>query len=105
MKSGHYSWWPYVREIVRSYGGGGNGPLSGAALADYEAVARAVADTERLSDGQDRLRLIRLVYWDRTQSLDGVAMEVPCGRATAFRWQRQFFETVARHRGLLDLKR
>lgn len=105
MKYKRYAWWPYVKEIIRNYDLNRSRTLSGVSLADYEAVDRSIADMEMFPDGDKRMMLIRLLYWDKTHTLEGATVEIPCGRATAVRWQRQFFEAVARHRGLLDPKR
>lgn len=69
---------------------------------EYEAVARAIAMTERYSNGRDRLELIRLVLWDRSHTLEGAALYIPCGIATAKRWHGEFIRLVASCFGLMD---
>lgn len=104
MKKNRYSWWPYIREIVRLYPERRKIPLTGVAFREYMDVKRAIEATEAMPVGDVRLRLIKLLHWDKpfTLTLEGVAQKIPCGRATASRWQRQFFEEVARNRGLID---
>lgn len=102
MRIRTYSWWRNVKEAVQKYPSRRGVGLQGVALAEREAVARAIEDTERMADGANRLELIKLLHWDRTRTLDGAAGQIPCHRATAARWQREFFEQVARNRGLLD---
>lgn len=100
----HYDWWSLVRSRVRKY------PypeiclsnLSDVDLAWGGAIGRAVSDTLLMPDGKNRMKVIRMVHWERTHTLDGAAKEIPCDRSTAARWQRKFFEDVARNRGLLD---
>lgn len=98
----HYSWWRYIKEIIWLYPERMSKPLPGVACLERDAVTSAIASTEHLKNGVDRMKIIKMVHWDRTHTLEGAAMEIPCDRATAARWQRKFFEDVARNRGLLD---
>lgn len=98
----HYSWWGYIKEIIREYPEAFALPASGVAAREVDAVSNAVYATERMDCGEARLKVIRMVHWDRTHTLAGAALEIPCSERTAARWQRNFFEEVARNRGLLD---
>lgn len=98
----HYPWWSYIKEVIRHYPSQRNADLHGVDKLNHDAVQAAVEATERMEDGEDRMKLIKLVYWDGTHTIDGAAQKIPCGRRTAMRMQRNFFETVARNRGLLD---
>ena len=69
---------------------------------EYEAVRLAISQTERYPNGRDRLYIIRLVFWDRSHTLEGAALQVPCGIATAKRWHGEFIMLVAKNFGLLD---
>lgn len=69
---------------------------------EYEAVRRAIAYTQQQDNGQERLKIIRLVLWQGTRNLEGAAMEVPCAGITAKRWHGEFILTVAKFYGLLD---
>lgn len=105
-KKPHYTWWPYIREIIREYPEGlsykdAHDP-SRSKNKDFESVGEAINTTEREEKGRERLKVIKMVHWDRTHTLEGAALEVPCDRSTAARWQRKFFEEVAKNRGLLD---
>lgn len=104
MKKKYYSWWPYIREIVRLYPERSKIPLTGVAFREYMDVKRAIEATEAMPVGDVRIQLIRMLHWDKpfTLTLDGIAQQIPCDRATAARWQRRFFEEVARNRGLMD---
>lgn len=91
-------------------GGGGGRALENLAIRElpstqqreYEAVRRAVETTERYRNGQERLKVVRLVLWDRSHTLEGAALAVPCGAATAWRWHGEFIRLVASNYGLLD---
>ena len=76
--------------------------LPGTKQREYEAVRRAVAATERMRNGGDRLRVIRLVLWDRSHTLAGAALEIPCHYKTAQAWHSDFIRLVAAYYGLLD---
>ena len=101
----HYPWWGYVRYIIRRYPELDkitDGQMSRADSKNWRAVRSAVNYTERMESGMERLKVIRMAHWDRTHTLEGAAHDVPCDRATAARWQRKFFEEVARNMGFLD---
>jgi hypothetical protein len=71
-------------------------------LREYAAVYRAIETTERYKDGQDRLKIIRLVFWDKTHTVDGAGLTVPVSAATAWRWNGEFIRLVASYYGLMD---
>lgn len=98
----HYSWWSYIKEIIREYPEARTVSTSGVAAREIDAVSDAVYATEHMDGGEARLKVIRMVHWDRTRTLAGAALEIPCSERTAAYWQREFFEEVARNRGLLD---
>lgn len=103
IKQRRYSWWGYVKSLVREWVEREDyESMRGAAKHDYISVHLAVLQTERTADGQNRMKLIRLMHWDKTHTLGGAALDIPCSRRTAAYWQREFFEMVARNRGLLD---
>lgn len=72
------------------------------ALLENDAVCKAVIETAPLQDGEERLKFIRLVFWDKTHTLEGAAMAVNCSDRTARRWHTDFIKRVARNYGLLD---
>lgn len=97
-----YPWWGDIKAAVRAYPTLAYREASGEAKREYEAVQAAIEATKRMRDGADRLKVIRLVHWEKTHKLAGAALVIPCDRATAARWQRKFFEDVARNRDKLD---
>lgn len=76
--------------------------LPGTQQREYEAVRRAVEDTERYRGGTERLKVIKLVFWDRSHTLAGAALTVPCHYKTAQQWHNEFIRLTASHYGLLD---
>ena len=69
---------------------------------EYEAVQRAIVATERMSAARDRLKVIELVFWKRSHTLDGAALTIPCSYRTARRYHSEFILMVASCYGLLD---
>ena len=70
---------------------------------EYEAVRRAIDATERGRDGADKLRVIKLMYWDSHRySLHRAAKEIPVVYDTAQNWHAAFFRLVAKYSGFLD---
>lgn len=104
MSKRHYPWWGYIKAIIQEYPGQVGVELSGVAERNRRAVEAAIQATERMEGGRNRLKVIHLLYWCKPQTLtlEGAALTIPCDRATAARWQRRFFEEVARNRDLLD---
>ena len=62
---------------------------------EVAAVEAAIEETKQLIDGAERLRLIDLVLWKRTHTLQGAAMVVYVSERTAQEWHRQFIYLVA----------
>lgn len=103
MAKTHYPWWSYVKYIVQQYPKREHGSLPSVVQnREVMAVGSAIFKTEQMDGGDERMKVIRMVHFDRTHTLSGAALEIPCDRATAARWQRKFFEDVARNRGLID---
>lgn len=76
--------------------------MHGVPLKESCAVSQAVSETGSMQDGEERLKFIRLVFWDKTHTLEGAAMAVNCSDRTARRWHTDFIKCVARNYGLLD---
>ena len=102
MSRPHYGWWGYVKDIIRRYPSMRGKQLTGVALREYEAVQAAIEQAERMRNGAGRLRVVDLVFWKRTYTLPGAALQVPCSERTAQQWHADFIKAVARNFGLLD---
>ena len=68
MSKPRYGWWGYAKWMIRSY-------KSGTLMTrdEISAVEAAIEETKQLIDGAERLRLIDLVLWKRTHTLQGAA--------------------------------
>lgn len=102
IKKRHYSWWSYIKEIVQKYPERISKQLEGVQELERKAVAESIEWTDHMENGKERMQIIKRVHWDRTHTIAGAALEIHCSERTASRWQRRFFEDVARNRGLLD---
>ena len=129
MSKPRYGWWSYIKDMLYRYpalkeqyaaslsvrctqafdvvpGGGGVSrgteqlvikAISKIAAKEYDAVERAVSQLDPL-----RLKLIRLIYWDRSHTLTGAAMALHISYRTARRWHSAVIYQIARNFGLLE---
>lgn len=68
---------------------------------EMEAVSKAIEETKNLDTGEERLRMVRLVFWDRTHTLEGAAQKCRVSYVTVRRWHGEFIYRVAEYFGLL----
>lgn len=98
-----YDWWPYMQAIVRRYPSRKDNfdNLGKIQRREVHAVSEAIRRTEAMEDGDDRIKLVKAVYWSRhRKTMSGIAMDLYISRATAFRWNSEFVLTVAECFGL-----
>lgn len=72
---------------------------------EYEAVRRAIAMTERYRSGEERMKVIRYVFWKGHRGRDVLgcaALSIPCSYDTAQTYHEEFIYLVASYYGLLD---
>lgn len=89
MSNPRYGWWSYVKNMINRYPGKTNEE-------ETKAVRIAVEETNRLLDGSDRMKVINMVFFKKTHTLQGAALNVPCSYETAKRWTQQFIRLVAK---------
>lgn len=70
---------------------------------EYAAVHAAIRDTRREKSGDIRLKIIDLVFWKKTHTLQGAAMACHCAYDTAQDYHREFLNLVAEKYGLRDV--
>ena len=95
-------WWGYVKNMIRSYPYIKGKPVQGVLLKEREAVEAALEETGKLLDGEERLKVVDLVFFRKTNTLEGAALAVPCSDRTARRWHADFIRCVARKYGLIE---
>lgn len=97
------SWWGYVKSFIRKYKYlKDNESLKGVEAREMEAVKQAMEDTRKLPDGEQRLKLVDIVFWKKTHTLEGAAMTLYISRRTAIRWHSDFIKLTAAKFGLDD---
>lgn len=69
---------------------------------EYEAVRRAIEQTQGYINSKERLMIIDKVFWKRSHTLEGAALLIPCSWRTAAQWHGEFIKLVAQYYGLLD---
>ena len=69
---------------------------------EYDAVLMAIQQTRALPNGELRLKIIKLVYWDRSHNVDDAGLAVGYETAQARRINGQFIRLVAKNLGLLS---
>ena len=126
MSRPHYGWWGYVKDIIRRYptlceqekalhetcispdlsgmphgSGTPTDPVADAALRELPEINRREMEAVRLDTGQERLQVIRCVFWDKTHTLEGAALKLHISYVTARRWHGEFIKKVAYFFGFL----
>ena len=69
---------------------------------EYEAVRRAIEATNRMTNGSQRLRIIDMVYWKRSHTVEGAAMRVGYSPDRGKQLHGDFIRLVAKNYGLMD---
>ena len=90
MSSPRYGWWGYAKHMIRRYPDAVNEN-------ERAAVEAALAETERMRGGEDRLKIARMVLLKGTHTLAGAALQIPCSERTAQRYHADFIRAVGRN--------
>ena len=90
MSQPHYGWWSYAKHMARRWPGRVN-------QNEYAAVAAAIAETERMSAGADRMKIATMVLLKGSHTLAGAALNIPCSERTAQRYHADFIRAVGKH--------
>lgn len=59
-----------------------------------EAVSRAIQATRKLPDGEERLRIMDMLFWRRTHTMHGAALKLHLSERTVRRRRREFLQLV-----------
>ena len=70
---------------------------------ELEAVRQAIEETRTLPNGEERLEMVRLVFWDKTKAytLAGASLKMYWSERKLAEWHGAFIRCVARKFGLL----
>lgn len=70
---------------------------------DFDAVSKAIEMTQLKPNGQDRLRLIELMYWSKKNlTAKSASVHIPVEYITAKRWHGDFVRLVGKCHGFQD---
>lgn len=101
-----YRWWGFIKAVVRDYPTkkkrAEHETLKGADAREFEAVKQAIEETQSRQDGEERMELVRLVFWNPNMTLHGAAMRRYISYGTAKLWCGDFLHLVAYHMGLME---
>lgn len=99
---------PLETAVTPNYGGIGGGggisrPVERAVIHDlnprdqrrYESIEATIREAMAKPSGADIVKLIDMVYWSKTHTIAGAAMEIPISENQAGRWNGWFIRTVA----------
>ena len=64
---------------------------------EMDAVEKAVRSTRRGADGKIRMKVVEMVYFRGTHTIQGAAQQVHVSYATAWRWTDNFIRMAARN--------
>lgn len=116
MSKPRYKWWGYAKWMVRVY------PelkqelldhqqnetalpiscLPPAKRAIYEAVSKAIEQTEKLPTGKERMKLVSMVFWKQSHTLAGAGFALGYSYESARIFHGDFLRLVGFYRGLED---
>lgn len=100
MSRPKYWWYDYVKKsIMHSVGGKAPATLQ-ESISDM-AVKKVLARTKGQYRGEERLKLIELVYIKRRYNVPGGAVQLHISEGTARDWNREFVYAVAKEMGFL----
>ena len=97
----HYIGWGYAKKLIREYGIYQKTPLkSRINPKERKAISDAINSTKTLRDGAERLKLIDLVFFKQTHSLQGACLACYVCDRTGRQWHTDFIRLVCEN---LDL--
>ena len=76
--------------------------LPPAKRAIYEAVSKAIEQTEKLPTGKERMKLVSLVFWKQSHTLAGAGLALGFSYESARIFHGDFLRLVGFFRGLED---
>lgn len=101
MSKPRYRWWGFARRMIRDYPAlKRNHAQHGLSHDDqkvYEAVAQAIEATQLRPDGDERIKMIRYIYWNKKRhTVRDAAPQASISEPTAQRWHSDFVRLVGK---------
>lgn len=98
MSNTRFYWYAHVKRTIENYPDGIDRETKQGA-SDYIAVTNVINATKTMQDGEDRIKLIKMLYWSNSHTIDGAAEVLHISARTAHRWRHAFVYGVAREMG------
>ena len=87
----------YIREVLQDYPKIQRKPVEKRTNKEQkrlEIVNTALEQINRMPDADNRRTLVELVYFKKTHTLDGAALQIPISRSTAVRWNARVMNVM-----------
>ena len=101
MSRPKYWWYDYVKKSIMHSVSAGTAPETLQESISDMAVKKVLARTKGQYRGDERLKMIDLVYKKRQHSVPGAAVQLHISEGTARDWNREFVYAVAKEMGFL----
>lgn len=101
MSRPKYWWYDYVKKSIMRNLGTGTAPETLQESISDMAVKKVLARTKGQYRGDERLKLIELVYIKRRYNVPGAAVQLHISEGTACNWNKEFIYDVAQEMGFL----
>lgn len=98
----NYSAMPRGSEASRTTENLGLATLGPTIDREISAVGNAIHDTHRRKDGDMRIALISMVYWERTHNLPAACSALHISYGTGRNWHAEFMYLVAKYFGVFS---
>ena len=100
-KKALYIGWDYVKAVLREYGEYRKNPQK-CRLKPFqiEAVENTLEEVKTLSNSEARLKMIELVFWDKSHTLQGAAMKLYFSYEAVSKWHTATIELLGRNLGI-----
>ena len=72
---------------------------------EYEAVRRAIECTKAMKNGEHRIRIVDMVYWKKSHTVEGAAMRVGYSVDRGKQIHGDFVRLVAKFYGFMDTEK
>lgn len=92
-----YYWYGICTQLLKQYPfEGDNSPMAGMTK---QCIENVLTDTAKLPNGDERVKVIELVYLKKTDTIEGAALKVYASRRTVQRWLSSFIYALAKELG------
>lgn len=69
---------------------------------EHDAVDAAISTLHQTAEGEERLHMVKMIFFLRTHTIEGASQELHRSWRTVAEWHRDFIRDVARNFGLLE---